>query len=212
VSRFTKAYDGSLPLSITPRTTLFSAIVALIASVRLAHDCGLIFGNKKLQRLAGRAADAPAQEAAHELGLLPTDEVVIGAAESASVPELQWLHTEQRCPLPPGICDHAARSGSSDALKWLKAHGSVLGPSTCKAAAAGAHLHVLQYLCDVGCVWKESACTAAASYNHLEALQWLREQGCPWFMREAARVHLCSRMHERRRSERPHACLSVLAQ
>ena len=85
--------------TITSQTTLCSSVFASPASTRLAHECGLAFGGWELQRIAGRVADIPALQAAHELGLQLTEAVLIGAAEAASVLKLQWLHTQQGCPL-----------------------------------------------------------------------------------------------------------------
>jgi hypothetical protein len=169
-----------LLLTGIPQITLFSAIFASATVVRLAHACGLAFDNAKLQRIAGKVADIPGLRAACKLGLALTDEVLIGAAESASVPKLQWLHTEQSCELPADICAWAAKSGSINALRWLREHGSAFTADTCKSAAAGDHVHVLRFLHDEGCEWNWDACSAAARNGHLTTLQWLRERGCPW--------------------------------
>jgi Ankyrin repeats (3 copies) len=174
-------YDEAALLTITPKMTLYSAVYSAASRVNLAHECGLDFDNWKLQRIAGRAADISILQAAVEIGLQLTVEVLKGAAEATSVPKLQWLHIEQERPLPYNICDIAARCGSIDALRWLKDHGSAYTARTCEFAAAGAHLHVLQFLHDEGCEWHESACRAAAKHGHLPTLQWLHEQGCPWF-------------------------------
>jgi hypothetical protein len=177
----TEDYDDIADLrTIGSLTTVYSAVFAPAASVILAHECGLAFDNKNLHRIAGRVADISVIRAVQELGLQLTDEVLIGAAEAASVPKLQWLHTQQGCLLPQGICDWAAKSGSIDLLRWLKEHGSEFEFSNCEGAAFGAHQHVLQYLHDEGCEWDDSACSGAARNGHLKVLQWLHEQGCPW--------------------------------
>eukprot|EP00953_Heterococcus_sp_UTEX-ZZ885_P031703 16610-Heterococcus_DN1.PRE.7 len=177
----TEEYDDIADLrTIGSLTTLYSAVFASAASVRLAHECGLNFDNKKLHRIAGRAANLCALQAACELGLQLTDDVLIGAAAAASVSKLQWLHVEMGCRLPPSVCYHAARSGSIDSLRWLIQHVSALNAETCAGAAAGAHIHVLQYLRDEGCEWDECTCSTAAWHGHLPTLQWLHEQGCPW--------------------------------
>eukprot|EP00953_Heterococcus_sp_UTEX-ZZ885_P007149 4348-Heterococcus_DN1.PRE.2 len=106
--------DDALLFIVTSETTLFSAVFASVSRVTLAHVCGLTFDSEELQRIAGRAANIPILRAACELGLALTGEVLAGAAEAASVPTLQWLHTEEGCPLPPGICTYAARCGSID--------------------------------------------------------------------------------------------------
>jgi hypothetical protein len=86
-------YDDSVVLhSITTQTTICSAVFASASRVTLAHECGLTFDGDELQRIAGRAADIPVLEAARNLGAQFTEEVLLGAAEVASVPTMQWLH------------------------------------------------------------------------------------------------------------------------
>jgi hypothetical protein len=173
-------YYNKILLTISSTTTLGSAAFASAASVSLAHRCGLAFDSDRVQHLAGRMADVLTLRAAHGLGLPLTDEVLIGAAEAASLPNLQWLHVDQACELPESICNYAARSGSVPLLMWLKEHGSVFKPSCSADAAACAHQHVLQFLRDEGCEWNWAACSAAARHGHLAILKWLHEQGCPW--------------------------------
>jgi hypothetical protein len=167
---------------ITPRMTLCSAVFASSALVRLACASGL-FNNssRKLQHIAGRTADMRALRIAQELGLQLTSNVIVGAAESDTVLNLHWLHKLQGCPLPQGICDWAAKSGSISTLKWLQQHGSASTANTCTGAAACAHVRVLQFLRDEGCECDESACKAAARNAHMPTLKWLHEHGCPWF-------------------------------
>jgi hypothetical protein len=166
--------------TITSETTLCSAVFASAALLRLVRHCGFAFDYGRLEYIAGRVADMPTLQAAHELGLALSDEVLKGAAEAASVPKLQWLHTKRSCPLPADICEYAALSGSVNLLRWLKDHGGVLTARACKSAAAGAHVPLLQYLRSVGCEWDETTCSAAAEHGHLSTLQWLRQQGCAW--------------------------------
>jgi hypothetical protein len=178
-------YQEAVSKTITSHSTLCSAVFASVSRVRLAHECGLAFNDAwkvKLQRIIGRAADVATLRAAHELGLQLCNEVLIGAAEAqaASVPNLQWLHTEQGCWLPVDICDYAARAGSLDTLRWLRDHDRKFTARAYESAAAGGQQHVLQFLRAEGCDWDEAACSAAAYTGHLTTLKWLREQGCPW--------------------------------
>jgi hypothetical protein len=175
-----KYWTDAVRVTVTPKMTLCSAIFASASRVKLAHFSGLIL-NEREQGIAGKIANLSTLQAAYEVGLQLTDKVLFGAAEAASIPKLQWLHTEQGCPLPEGISSYAAGSGSIEMLRWLKDRGSAFTASTCVRAAAGAHLCVLQYLRDEGCEWDESVCAAAASHGHLTTLQWLHEQGCPWY-------------------------------
>jgi hypothetical protein len=165
--------------TITSKTTLCSAVFIYADRARLAHECDLCFECAMVQRIAGSEASISTLQAALELGLTFTAELLYGAAK-ADVPKMQWLHTEQGCQLPYHICDEAAGSGSMDMLRWSRQRGCVLSSKCCEGAAAGAHLHILQFLRDEGCEWDETACTAAARNGHLTTLQWLHEHGCPW--------------------------------
>ncbi len=49
--------------------------------------------------------------------------------------------------------DGAARHGSLDILKWLRANGCDWDAGTCASAARAGHLNVLQYLRANGCAW-----------------------------------------------------------
>jgi hypothetical protein len=171
-----KSYDEADLCAVNPGTTFYSAAFATPASLKLAHECGLTFDNKRIQRVAGKVAEIPTLKAALELGLALTDEVLMGAAECSSPLKLEWLHAEQACLLPPRVSNYAARSGSTDVLRWLKERGVAFTAETCEGAAAGAHRHVLQYLRDEGCEWDETTCSAAAASGHIELLQWLHEQ------------------------------------
>eukprot|EP00953_Heterococcus_sp_UTEX-ZZ885_P026479 14293-Heterococcus_DN1.PRE.1 len=173
-------YDEVALSKITHQTTLCSAAFESVSRVEMAHECGLTFNNTRLQRIVGRSASALALQAARDLGLQFSEEVLFGAAEAASIPKLQWSHLEQGCPLHDDVTFYAAKSGSIDTLRWLRDHGCLFQGFTCDGAAAGAHMHLLQFLRDEGCVWEVSACSAAARHGHLPTLQWLHEQGCPW--------------------------------
>eukprot|EP00953_Heterococcus_sp_UTEX-ZZ885_P004770 3062-Heterococcus_DN1.PRE.2 len=167
-------------ITVIQEETLFSAVFASASRVNLAFTHGLPFDDLSLQRIAGRVADIPVLQAARELGLAFTEELLVGAAEAALVPKLQWLHIAQGCRLRQGLTCFAARSGSTSMLRCLKEHGCVYSTNTCEGAAAGGHQHVLQFLRDQGCEWDESACSAAAEHGHLSTLKWLHEHGCPW--------------------------------
>jgi hypothetical protein len=97
-------YDEEAVPPITQQTTLCSAAFTSFCTVNLAHQCGLTFNNRKLQRLVGRSASILALQAALDLGLQLSDEVLSGAAEAASLPKLQWLHTEHSCAIPQDAC------------------------------------------------------------------------------------------------------------
>eukprot|EP00953_Heterococcus_sp_UTEX-ZZ885_P023241 12785-Heterococcus_DN1.PRE.1 len=171
-----KYYDDAGVHTVTPQMTLCSAVFASDSRVRLAHECGLTFRNAICQRIAGRAADVAALRAACQLGLELSHAVLVGAAEAASVPKLQWLHTEHNCPLSADLAYYAAWSGSIDTLLWLRDHGCACTTDTCEGAAAGGHVHVIQFLRDKECAWDADTCSAAAWNGHLSTLQWLHKQ------------------------------------
>jgi hypothetical protein len=176
-------YQEATLYPVSSETTLGSAVFASAGRINLAHECGLALDDEDaecMQRVAGRNADVTTLQVAQELGLELTDEVLIGA----SIPKLQWLHTEQGCPLPTSLTFYAARCGNIDTLRWLRGHGSAFTATTFQGAAAGAQLHVLQYLRAEGCDWDTSACSTAAKLGHLVVLQWLQKQGCPWDVNE----------------------------
>jgi hypothetical protein len=166
--------------TITPQTTLGSAVFASASRVKLAHEHALSFSADTLKRVAGRTADIATLQVAHGLGLPWSSAFRTGVTESGSVIKVRWLHTDLGECLHAMTCPHAARSGSIDVLRWLKEQGCNFGASTCKAAAARAHVHVLQFLHDEGCEWDKTACSAATRNGHLSTLQWLHEHGCPW--------------------------------
>jgi hypothetical protein len=177
-------HDETVLRTVTAQMTLGSAVFASASRVNLAHERGLTFDNKKLQRVAGKVADVPTLRATHELGLELRYQVLSGAAEAASLPKLQWLHTTQGCPLYADVTYLAARVGSVDTLRWLRSGGCAISASTCRGAAAGAHTHMLQFLREEGCGWDYNACAVAARRGHVSTLKWLHEQGCPWKLDE----------------------------
>jgi hypothetical protein len=73
----------------TPLMTICSAVFASAGRVALVHECGLTFAHAELQRLAGREADIPMLQLAHELGLPFSGALLVGAAEASSVLKLQ---------------------------------------------------------------------------------------------------------------------------
>jgi hypothetical protein len=182
VSKVYAVYRGlAATQTISSQTTLYSAAFASASRISLAHGYGLQFASPKLQYIAGRISDVATLQVAHALGLLLTEEVLIGAAAAAaSIPKLQWLHTEQGCPLLNDVSNYAARCGSIETLRWLREHGCAFTTETCEGAAAGGHLHVLRFLRAEHCDWDEGACFAAAYCSQLPTLKWLHEQGCPW--------------------------------
>jgi hypothetical protein len=117
--------------AVTSQMTLYSAVFASASRVQLAYDISLSFEDVNMQRMAGRVGDVCTLQVAHKLGLQLTDYVLIGIVEAASVPKLEWLHTQQGYELPEYISRYAATSGSIDTLRWLKEHGVAFTAEAC---------------------------------------------------------------------------------
>jgi hypothetical protein len=180
-----KLADGvDAKYAVTAEMTLFSSVFASCSRVALAHQCGLELDddqNWKLQRVAGRSADVKTLQMVHDQGLKWSIELLYGAAESALLHKLQWLHKEQKCELPADTCHYAARGNSIKLLSWLQEVEVEPSQRTCAAAAAGGHIGCLQFLREQGTDWNEFACSAAARSGQLSTLQWLHDNGCPWY-------------------------------
>jgi hypothetical protein len=161
------------------RTTLYSAAVASPAIVRLAQSCGMkICTSYRVSVIAGLHADVPTLTALHDLGMQLDDTVLDAVALSGRLHILQHLINEQLCgPVPDELGFFAARSGSIDMLKWLKAQKlSTLCWYTCEGAAKGGQLAVIQYLRSEGCDWSGSSvmCRAARS-GSIAMVEWLQQ-------------------------------------
>jgi hypothetical protein len=101
----------------------FSAVFESVTRLKLARSLGLQISKVeiwKLQRSAGRHTGINLLVAARELGLLFTDDLMCGAAEFGCLKKLQWLHTDQLCPLPKYISHFAVRSNNFEMLIWLR--------------------------------------------------------------------------------------------
>jgi hypothetical protein len=162
--------------------TSYQAVFASASRVRAAHDCGLLLSadtvNNGMQRCAGKYGDISTLCVAQELGLVLSPPLMRGAASGCCLPKLQWLHTEQRCPLPDDITAVAARAGDVEMLRWLKSKGCSFNQDTFSTAAVTPdNLHVLQFLHDEGCPWHYSICGAAGEAGDLEQLKWLHAHG-----------------------------------
>eukprot|EP00953_Heterococcus_sp_UTEX-ZZ885_P011459 6635-Heterococcus_DN1.PRE.1 len=92
-----------------------SAVFASVSRLQLAHECGLELENPSYYTLpvaAGRWASIETLRAAHALGLGWSQMLLQGVALSGDVSKLQYLHKQQKCDIPPNICQQASRSGS----------------------------------------------------------------------------------------------------
>jgi hypothetical protein len=161
-------------------TTMYSAVVASPATVRLAHQCGLNFkdGSGNLQLSAGVQADLCTLAELCKLGM-PFGAVLVKAtAFSGRVHILQYLILQQQCPIPSGLSQYAARSGSISMLTWLKTQTCcTFDASTCEAAAFVSQLAVLQHLRSEGCAWDAKVIAhCAAAGGSIAMLDWVRQQ------------------------------------
>jgi hypothetical protein len=180
-------------LLCTPQTTLYSAVFASKAFVKTAHEGGLplVKSGWSLQHLAGRTADLAVLQLAHELGLKLSVEVVRGAAMSASLAKLEWLHKNMKCELPDDICNFAASSGRVDVLRWLMQRGCHLSSDAYTYAAECDQWDMLKVLRAEGCVWEEDnsePCSIAMQKGNIEAVRWLHENGCPESITDVSRL------------------------
>jgi hypothetical protein len=160
--------------------TSYQAVFASASRVRLAQhsDLQLHEENELLQECAGKYADIDTLLVAQELGLLLSPALMRGAAASKCLSKLEWLHTEQHCPLPDDIAAAAARAGDVTMLRWLQESGCGLSEETSKAAAQTVqNLHVLEFLYEKSCPWHKYVCGDADEAGDLEQLKWLHAHG-----------------------------------
>jgi hypothetical protein len=128
--------------------------------------------------MAGLLADRETLQTLRELGMPFSDYVVRAVARSGRLSILQYLITEQRCPIPGLLSYYAARSGSITMLEWLKAERlCAFGHDMCAGAAEGGQLAALQHLRSEGCGWNEVhiACYAVKG-GSIEVVEWLRQE------------------------------------
>jgi hypothetical protein len=163
-----------------PRMTLLKATVASAAVIKLACDCGLPVGSRRLQFIAGRFGDVATLSAAFECGMLRSSYVCKGAVRGGCLAKLRWLVTDQNCPVTASISVAAAASGSVPVLDFLKQCGISFTVDTAYKAAAAGHQHVIEYLHAGGYPFDDTVYLAAAANGHVHVLQRLRELGCPW--------------------------------
>jgi hypothetical protein len=139
-------------ISCVPQMTLFSAVFASPSRVRLAQAHQLDCTAKSYQRAAGMYADVATLEAAHELGMQYTEEVML----------------------------EAARCNALAVVQFLRAQGCSIDSDVYDLTAARGHIDMLEYLVAEDCDWEKSTCAAAARNGHYSTLRWLHERGCPW--------------------------------
>jgi hypothetical protein len=174
--------SGNKLVACASKSTLYSAVVASPATVRLACECGLQPDCEPLWTplsvSAGLHADVPTLITLCELGMPLSSRLVQAAALSGRLNILQHLMKQQQCPRLDALACYAARSGSVSMLRWLGTEGGCeFTRSTCAAAAAAGQLAALQHLRSAGCDWEEEAISCyAARGGSIELIEWLRPQ------------------------------------
>jgi hypothetical protein len=105
---------------------------------------------------------------------------VCGAAESGCLVKLQWLHTDQLCPLPKYISRFAVRLNNLEMLIWLRSLQCVFDQKTSALAAAYCDIHTVVYLHSIGCPFDSFAFEAAAERKDLDMMKFLQLNQCSW--------------------------------
>jgi hypothetical protein len=182
----------NVEITCKTRMTLLKAAVASASMMKLACDCGLPVGSRRLQYTAGRWGDIATLTAAFECGMPQSSYICAGAARGGCLDVLMWLIRDQKCPAPAVISVLAAGTGSIPVLDFLKQRGTNFTVETACGAAAAGHQHIIEHLHTEGCPFDSTVCLHAAASGHVHVLQRLRELECDW---DSAR--LCKRAAER---------------
>lgn len=110
------------------------------------------------------------------------------AARSGQTEAMKWLHDKQRMPVSSQLCTIAARVGDLEMLKWLHDEkGCALESSVISGAARSMNYEIIEWARARGCPWDKRACEEAAKAGNIDFLAYLREHGCPWDS-ETARI------------------------
>jgi hypothetical protein len=168
--------------------TLLKAAVASATLMRLACDCGLSVGSRRLQYIAGRCGDIATLSVAFERGMPHTTYMCDGASKGKRLAELEWLLIDQKCPVQSDISVTAAESGSVPVLNCLKQGGVSFTVETAYIAAAAGHRYVIEYLHSEGCPFDDKVSILAAAGGHVHVLQLLRELECAWDSEQLCRL------------------------
>jgi hypothetical protein len=201
------SYDGrglNSNITCTPQMTLFSAVFASAARVRLA-EASLDCRAERYRSAAGKYANVEALAAAVELGMPYFFATMHGCALRNTLAVMQYLHAKG-CHWNHLVCTAAAERGCFEMLRWAREHGcewdqhTILSSAASSgdieltawvnqqpavhhsseamgAAAARGHTAMCEYLRAEGIPWHDLVCWAAAANAKFETLRWLREHG-----------------------------------
>jgi hypothetical protein len=107
-------------ITCVPQMTTFSSVFASPSRVRRAQARGLHYTTEIHQRTAGMCADVATLKAAHELGMLYTHAVMVGAARSNSLTVAHFLRAEG-CPWSSYVYTIAAERKHTEKCAFLQA-------------------------------------------------------------------------------------------
>ena len=111
------------------------------------------------------------------------DEETINVAVNQRNLEMVKYCVANECPIDAWACEHAARYGHLECLKYLREEAKApLDSLTASYAAYHGHLHILEYLVERNYdQYSADACFWAAEYGHLDCLKYLHETSkAPW--------------------------------
>jgi hypothetical protein len=202
-------FDGhgrKTSVTCAPYMTLFSAVFASAARVRLAEE-SLDCTTERYRSGAGKYADVEALAAAVELGMPYSYATMHGCALCNTLAVMQYLRTKGCC-WHHLVCTAAAERGYFEMLRWAREHGcewnehtilssaassenvemaawvyqqpdAIFSPAAMHAAAANGLTAMCEWLHSEGSPWDDAACYVAARGAHLDTLRWLHQHGSP---------------------------------
>lgn len=107
------------------------------------------------------------------------DELYAAAAETESIPLLNWLRYDRHLYPGESAVIIAAGDGKLDVLNWLYQHGAPITEDAGREAAANGHLEVLKWLRRHGVEPTIEWARIAAIYEQSEILNWLERSMRP---------------------------------
>lgn len=100
-------------------------------------------------------------------------------ARTGTTNALEWLQAHG-CRATTQTFVRAAQNDDLGVLDWLHEHSRPWNQGVCAGIAHKGLLAALQHVRAKGCPWDERVCARAARAGHLDVLQWARANGCPW--------------------------------
>ncbi|PNH08368.1 Ankyrin repeat domain-containing protein [Tetrabaena socialis] len=127
-----------------------------------------------MMRRAARGGHMAIMEVLHARGVPVDEETVKTAAEAGHLPAVAWLVER--------LGAAAARAGSMELLRWLRAWGCPWDDGVFAAVAGGGSEEQLEWLAEQGCPMGDEGWpyVRTADQDDLAMLRCLRRMGCPW--------------------------------